>query len=135
MAKNYPYVVMDNEAGMEHLARHTTKDADILLIVSDPSMRGIETAARIRDLVEEEQLSLTHIYLVVNRLDDKKQSKLDDALLKRIKDLKLDLIGTIPQDELIDKFDLEQKAFWVLPEESLALVAAKEILLKVLAEQ
>ncbi len=135
LSKNYPYVVMDNEAGMEHLARHTTKDADVLLIVSDPSMRGIETAARIRDLAEEERLSLKRIHLVVNRLDDKKRDKLNDVLLKRIKDLKLDLIGTIPQDELIDKLDLEQKAFWVLPEDSLALVAAKEILVKVLEEQ
>ncbi len=57
---NYAYMVMDNEAGMEHLSRRTTQNIDALLIVSDHSVKGVRTVARIRDLVAE-------LKLVVNR--------------------------------------------------------------------
>lgn len=123
---NYPYVVMDNEAGMEHLARNTTRQADYLLITTDPSIRGIETAARIRDLAEEERLKIGHIYLVVNRVEP--DSELNSALKEKIDERKLDLAGIIPRDSLIEEFDLEGKPFFDLPDDAPAMIAAKKIL-------
>lgn len=127
---NYPYVVMDNEAGMEHLARQTTRKADHLLITSDPSMRGIETAARLRDLAQEERLHIGHTYLVVNNIATA-QEELNEAIQEKIKERDLELVGIIPHDELITRFDLEKKPFFDLPEESPALQAARRILGKI----
>ena len=53
LAKNYDYTVIDSEAGMEHISRQTTRDVDFLLVVSDPTMRGITAAARMKELIKE----------------------------------------------------------------------------------
>ncbi len=127
---NYPYVVMDNEAGMEHLARQTTRKADHLLITSDPSIRGIETAARLRDLAEEERLQIGRIYLVVNNVAAGEEG-LNEVIDEKIKERGLELVGIIPHDDMITRFDLEKKPFFDLPEESPALRAARRILGKI----
>jgi len=68
--KQYDYVVIDNEAGMEHLSRRTTRDVDILLLVTDPTQRGLIAAQHMRDMVPELEIGVGHTYLVVNRLRD-----------------------------------------------------------------
>jgi CO dehydrogenase maturation factor len=65
---NYPVIVIDNEAGMEHLSRRTTAKIDLLLLVSEPSPIGIMTAARIRDLAREMEIQVARIGLVINRV-------------------------------------------------------------------
>src|SRR3972149_10076965 len=72
---NYPYVVMDNEAGMEHISRGTTKNVGYLLIVSDASPRGVRTAARLRDLVDELKVEVAEMGLVLNRLVNEEVTK------------------------------------------------------------
>jgi CO dehydrogenase maturation factor len=110
---NYEWIVMDNEAGMEHLSRRTTSDVDYLLIVSDPSPRGILTAARIRDLAVEMDISARDIYLIMGRAE----GKLDGRLEESIKKNNLDLIGIINADEQIYDMDLEGRSVFDLPYE------------------
>lgn len=68
LSEKYSYVVIDNEAGMEHLSRRTTHKVDLLIIVSDPTVKGVLTAKRINDLVDELQLEVDKRVLVINRV-------------------------------------------------------------------
>ena len=70
LAGNYPYMVMDNEAGMEHLSRRTTQDVDELLIVSDHTVKGVRTVARIMELVEELKLVVKRQSVLINLVPD-----------------------------------------------------------------
>jgi len=124
LSGNYPYIVMDNEAGMEHLSRRTTSKADLLLIVSDPTLRGIQTAARIRDLAREEELGIGEIFLVVNRA----KSELPSVLREEIEKRGLSLLAVIPEDPAIERFDLERGPLFDLPESSVALRAVRNML-------
>ena len=124
---NYDWVVMDNEAGMEHLSRRTTSDVDWLLIVSDPSPRGILTAARIKDLAGEVNVSAGEIHLIVGRVDE----KLDSRLEKSIDEKGLSLLGTINIDDSIYEMDLEGGSVFDLPEDSKALLQVRDLLEKI----
>jgi CO dehydrogenase maturation factor len=77
LQQGYQYVVMDNEAGLEHLSRRTTRDVDVLLMVADPSVRGIRTAATLNALADELKIAVGARYLVVNRAEQ----PLDPALV------------------------------------------------------
>ena len=68
LSDNYKFMVIDNEAGLEHLSRRTTKNVDIMFAVSECSKRGIEAAARVKQLVEELKLDVKALYLIVNRV-------------------------------------------------------------------
>ncbi len=124
---NYDWIVMDNEAGMEHLSRRTTSDVDWLLIVSDPSPRGILTAARIKDLAGEVNVSAGEIHLIVGRVDE----KLDSRLEKSIDEKGLSLLGTINIDDSIYEMDLEGGSVFDLPEDSKALLQVRDLLEKI----
>lgn len=126
LANNYQYLVVDNQAGMEHLSRKNMPNMDILLIVADPTQMGIITATRIRDLVEELKLNIGHIYLVVNRVVE----GFSEQLKKKIESLGLQLIATIPEDPLILEYELREKPLTALPTDSSALSATKHLLQK-----
>jgi CO dehydrogenase maturation factor len=123
---NYHYIVMDNEAGMEHLSRKTTSDVNYLIITSDPSPKGVLTASRIRDLAEELNVNAGRIFLVVCRVDE----KLDDRLKDYIDEKKLDLLGIINIDDKICEMDIEGRSIFDIPEESLSLKQVKAIIEK-----
>ena len=138
LAGNYPYVVMDNEAGMEHLSRRTSQGADTLLICSDPTVRGIMTAERIAALAGEEDMNVGRVCLVIGRQpslpagsSERAGAVLPERVLEKIKESGLDLIGIIPHDGEIEKIDLAGGSFLDLPDDSPALLAAKEILRKI----
>ena len=120
---NYRYIVIDNEAGMEHFSRLTTRDVDLLFVVSDPSRRSILTAGRIRDLIRELDLRIDREVLIVNRT----QGELTAEALEEIKRQRLELGGTVPVDETIYQYDLDGKPTFQLPEESKAVQAARRI--------
>jgi len=120
---NYRYIVIDNEAGMEHFSRLTTRDVDLLFILSDSSRRSILTASRIRDLIHELDLRIVREVLVINRV----QGELDQEILEELKRQNLELAGTIPVDEEIYRYDLEGKPTIGLPLESKAVQAAGRI--------
>jgi len=121
---NYDYIVMDNEAGMEHLSRRTTSDVNYLLITSDPSPRGILTASRIRDLSKEININAGKIFLLVNRVNGKLDSRLKDYIDEK----KLDLLGVVNIDDNIYEMDISGKTIFDIPEDSLALKQIEKIM-------
>ncbi|MCX8030943.1 MAG: carbon monoxide dehydrogenase [Thermodesulfovibrionales bacterium] len=124
LSENYPYVVIDNEAGMEHLSRRTTNKVNLLLIISDPTFKGILSAKRIMELIIELNLEIDRNYLIINRL----QGNELEELKKLSEDLGLTLAGAIPQDDLIFKFELSGKPIFELPENSLSVQAYWKVL-------
>jgi CO dehydrogenase maturation factor len=123
LTANYPYIVIDNEAGMEHFSRLTTQDVDLLFIMSDSSRRGIITAARIRDLIRELKLNITKDVLVLNRLTGPLQDDTREEIGRR----GLALAGVIPVDDEISRFDHSGTPTFQLPESVPAIQAAWRI--------
>ena len=124
LSEKYPYVVIDNEAGMEHLSRRTTHKVDVLIIVSDPTVKGIITAQRINDLVEELKLEVDRKVLIINRVIGYEGEELKTMAEKA----GVTVAGLVPQDEAIFKFDLDGKPVFKLPEESKSVQALFGIL-------
>jgi CO dehydrogenase maturation factor len=124
---NYNYVVMDNEAGMEHISRLTTKNVDLLLIVADASRRGLQAGLRINKLAQELNIGVGKSGLIIN------QTK--GELLQEVCDLAaqdgLELIGTIPEDETVYEYDLKGKPTITIDETNPAVKAAFAIFDKV----
>ena len=120
---NYRYIVIDNEAGMEHFSRLTTRDVDLLFILSDASRRGILTASRIRDLIHELDLRIKQEVVVLNRV----QGELAPGTLDEVKKENLTLAGVIPVDEELSRYDLEGRPTFELPVGSKAVQAAWRI--------
>jgi len=106
LSETYSYVVIDNEAGMEHLSRRTTHKVDLLLIVSDPTVRGIRTAERIDKLVRELNLDVAEHALIINRVSGPEA----DELRSFAESLGLKVAAMIPQDKNIFEYDLQGKA-------------------------
>ena len=123
----YEYIVTDNEAGMEHLSRKTSKHTDTLLLVSDCSRRSIQAVARIRDLAKELNLSVGKIYLIVNKAPD---GILNDGVKEEVAKHNLNLIGVVPLDELIYEYDSNGIPLVELPKESKSRKAIEEIIAK-----
>ena len=120
---NYRYIIIDNEAGMEHFSRLTTRDVDLLFVISDPTRRGILTAARIRNLIHQLDLRILRDVLVINRV----QGEPDPDLFKEAESQHLELAGTIPVDELVYQYDLEGKPTFHLPSGTGSVQAARNI--------
>jgi CO dehydrogenase maturation factor len=129
LSSRFAIILIDCEAGLEHLSRRTTRDVDTMLVVSDPTKRGIETASSIRNLAEKLLINVRQIYLVVNRVTE--DEDVQNALPELIEDSGLTLIGTVPEDEQIRAYDLIGKPIIDLPEDSKAVVAVKEIYEKI----
>ncbi len=125
LAKNYRYVIMDNEAGMEHLSRRTTYEVDHLLLVSDTSPRAIRAAAKIKDLARELELKVKKTHLIINRVPD---IELNPVLKHEIERLNLELLGIVPLDERILEIDLEKGPIFELPDDSGAFRAISNLM-------
>ncbi|MBQ3422403.1 MAG: AAA family ATPase [Romboutsia sp.] len=119
------YLVIDNEAGMEHLSRKTTKHIDKLLLVTDCSRRSVQAVARIRDLAKELKLSVGDIHLIVNKVPN---GILNDGIKEEIAKHNLDLIGVVPMDEMIYEYDSSGRPLVNLPEDSKSKIAINEII-------
>lgn len=124
LQNNYPYIVMDNEAGLEHISRGTTKNVGYLLIVSDASPRGVRTAVRIRDLVRELKVEVGQMALVLNRMGS---DEMTQAALAEVKTREMELAGLIPADDIVTAFDLADRSLLELPDDSAAVRAAGNI--------
>ena len=128
LTSNYPYIVMDNEAGMEHISRLTTSNVDILLTVSDTSRRGLQAAIRIDDLAKDLNIGVLKSYLVINQTKE----AVSDMALNMIKENGLDLAGTIPEDHTVYEYDLNGRPTIEMPEDNRAVQAAFEIFNKII---
>jgi CO dehydrogenase maturation factor len=128
LSGNYPYVVMDNEAGMEHLSRLTTKNVDVLLIVTDTSRRGLQAGLRIHKLAKDLNIGVDKSYIIIN------QAKSDpaDVVKEMIDKDGLELAGIIPDDEQVYEFDLNGLPTIDIGEDNPALTAAYSIFDKII---
>lgn len=124
LSEKYPYVVIDNEAGMEHLSRRTTHKVDLLLVVSDPTKKGVLTANRINNLVNELQLDIDVRKLIINRVSDDNFNQLKNSGIE----LPFQEIYNIPEDANIFQLDLEGRPVFELPSDSMAVRKVFEIL-------
>ena len=120
---NYPYVVMDNEAGMEHISRLTTSNVDLLLLVSDTSRRGIQAATRINKLAMDLNIGFKESGLIINRCKEEPSDHIKQILAEN----ELKLLGTLPDDQTVYEFDFEGRPTVEIPEENPAIQAAERI--------
>ncbi len=122
---NYRFVVVDNEAGMEHISRGILPHVDTVLLVSDCSRRGIQAVGRIARLIVELNIKAKNVKLIVNKAPE---GVLSDGIKEEIALQELDLIGVIPQDPMIFEYDSEGKPTALLPEDAVSKVALREIM-------
>ncbi|MFZ3171517.1 MAG: AAA family ATPase [Carboxydocellales bacterium] len=126
LRENYDFVIMDNEAGMEHLSRKVITDIDFLLVISDSSARGVRSAGRVYDIVKSVGLKVKKIGLIITKSPEAGI----DELNEEIKKTGLDLIGIIPFDEAVAKQDLAGKPLFDLADDAKSVQAVAEIVQK-----
>jgi len=128
LSQNYTYVVMDNEAGMEHLSRRTTQNIDVLMVVSDHSVKGVRTIARIRDIVSELKLVVKRQLVIINFVPDTLNSTVKEELAR----LNVNLDTVVPFDEQVQRCDLEMKSLFSLSDTSNAVTTVNNIMNEIL---
>ena len=124
-AKNYSYIVMDNEAGLEHVARGTLPRVDTMLLISDCSRRGIQAVARVAEMIREMELKPDRMGLIVNRAPG---GVLDAGVREEIEKHGLELLGVLPQDEGGYRCDCNGEPSAKLPQDNPVKTALREIL-------
>ncbi len=125
MQSNYPYVVVDNEAGMEHISRGIIPKMETAILVSDCSRRGVQAAGRIARLMEELNFKPKRVGLIVNRAP---QGILDEGTMEEVREQNLELLGIVPHDELVYRYDCDGKPTVQLPPDSPVRVALQKII-------
>lgn len=120
----YDFVVIDCEAGLEHLSRRTTQNVDVMIIVSDPSKKSFETVLRIKELIDELKIRIKHVFLILNRVTEKNRNLMEELAKKT----NLKVIAEIEEDEVLKEYDLSGKPLYNLPKNSLAYKAMEKVL-------
>ena len=124
LEKNYKFTVMDNEAGMEHLSRGTTQNADELLLVSNATVKGVRTVGRIIELVTELKLRIGNKRVIINMVDGKP----DDAVINEMHRLSIVPAALIPLDNDLARFDLDLRPLPELPDSSPSVKAIDNLM-------
>ena len=119
----YDYIVIDCEAGLEHISRQTTRDVDVLLIMSDPTIRGVTAAARMKKLIEELRSSVGRAGLIVNRV----KGELSPEIKKAIEESGLQVIALISEEPDMSDLEMHGRPVVELPQESPLQLKVKEI--------
>ncbi len=127
LKSDYDYVVIDNEAGMEHISRQTMQSVDHLFVVSDPTVRGIIAAKGIVELARELGTKIRKTYLVLNRVN----GDLPAPLLEKAREVDAEFVGTLPNDSTVAEFDLIGKPLIEMGDDTPIYRAVSEILRKV----
>ena len=125
LQSHYPYVVVDNEAGMEHVSRGLLPSMKTAILVSDCSRRGVQAAGRIAELMKELGMKPEKTGVIINRAPE---GRLDESTRKEIEKQGLTLLGVIPQDEMVYRYDCDGKPLVELPEETQVKKALYKIL-------
>jgi CO dehydrogenase maturation factor len=128
LMQNYDYLVMDNEAGMEHISRLTTNNIDVLLVVSDPTRRGIQAAARIVELTDELGLNIDRKLVIVNQAREGQEK----GIKEMVNQYELVLVGIVPEDPDLREFDLTGRPTAELEKDNRAVAASYGIFDKML---
>lgn len=121
---SYRYLVADNEAGLEHISRQTIEDVDIMLVISDPTAKGVRTAGRIYQLARSMNINIADAYLIITKIFD------PAPLQKEIEATGLKLLGVVPKDPLIMEHDLKGISMMELPDDSSAVQATRDMFSK-----
>lgn len=128
ISKNYSYIVIDNEAGLEHLSRRTTRDVQHMLVVSDPTQRGIVAAERIAALRNELDIRVEKAYLILNRVN----GEVPPALNERMESLDIPLLGVIPADQELTEMEFSGRPLIELGDTSPVYQAVAQMMAKIL---
>ena len=123
MGRSYDFVVIDNEAGMEHISRRTTKDVDLLLLVTDPTVRGVRTAAGIASMAREVEVNVKRTMLIINRT----QGEMPPPLQAAVDGLGLEIAGLVPADSRVNELDALGQPLLRLNGDSPALQAVEDM--------
>jgi CO dehydrogenase maturation factor len=126
LSKGYKYIVLDNEAGLEHISRRTTQDIDMLFVISDNSARSVRSAGRVNELVKQLKTKIKNICLVLTKATEQDVENLKEEINKT----GIPLVGIIPADPLVTQYDIKSKPLFELPDDSAAVIATNEILKK-----
>ena len=121
---NYPYFVVDNEAGMEHISRGVLPTMQTAILVSDCSRRGVQAVGRIAWLIEECDMHPKTVGLIINRAP---KGELNDGIREEIENQKLNLLGVVPQDDTVYQYDCEGRPTASLPEDNPVKMALRAI--------
>ena len=124
-AKNYSYIVMDNEAGLEHVARGTLPHVDTMLLISDCSRRGVQAVARIAEMISEMELKPAQMGLIINRAPN---GELSDGIKAELEKHCLTLFGVLPYSEAVYRCDCDGEPSAKLPDAEPVKVALKGIM-------
>jgi len=124
LTQAYRYMVVDNEAGMEHLSRRTSGKVDMLFLVTDYSLRGLRALKRISEMLESLKLNVTDVGIVVTRAP----STLNEKFLAEVEEIGLPIVGIIPDDPALLDFDMEKRSLMELDDDSPAVVAVDAML-------
>ncbi|MDD5409027.1 MAG: AAA family ATPase [Candidatus Omnitrophica bacterium] len=120
LIKDYDYIVIDNEAGLEHLSRRTSRFADMLIVVSDASSIGLKSAQRINELAEQLKLEIKKRFLLVNRFNENiKKGKIGET--------GLEYLGCLPPDHLIEELSLKGSSVFDLDNDAPILTALNSL--------
>lgn len=130
LKQNYPFVVVDNEAGMEHMSRLVTQDVDVLYVISDPTPRGIMTVSRILSIIGELGLNIRKTAVIVNRVE----ARNEDAFLRAASERSIEITGTVRNDEALIESDGAGNTIFELDGTSGALSDAYAIFQKTMGE-
>jgi CO dehydrogenase maturation factor len=131
LSGGYAFMVMDNEAGMEHLSRGTTQDIDELLIISNHSIKGVRTLGRITELVKGLKLNVKHRSIVISMAPP----RIDSSIMEELRILGLTLDSVLPLDEQIVEFDLKRRSLLELPDDSPAVLAVGQMMSRILPQR
>ncbi|WP_300464130.1 AAA family ATPase [Desulfobacula sp.] len=127
LEKNYSYLLVDNEAGMEHLSRRTSGKVDILLLVTDYALRGLRAVGRINEMLGDLKLEVRQKGLIVNRAPE----TLSKAFLDEVESIGVPIVCIIPEDKNLLEFDMERRSILEMEEDSPAVVAVHQMMEKV----
>lgn len=125
LEKNYPYIIVDNEAGMEHISRGVLPNMEVAILVSDCSRRGVQAVGRIEQLIKECDMHPKKVGLIINRAPN---GVLNEGTKAEIEKQGLTLLGVVPQDETVYEFDCDGTPIVDLPEDSPVRKAIVEII-------
>lgn len=123
LSKNYDYMVIDNEAGLEHLSRRLLPSVDLLLVTSDATARGVRSAGRVKEIVNNVKIAVSKMGLVIGRSRPGETKELEGEIEKT----ELDFFGEVTNDPLVAEYDLKGKALLSLPADAVAVKSTREI--------
>ena len=124
LAASYKYMVVDNEAGMEHLSRRTSGQVDVLFLVTDYSLRGLRAVKRINEMLPGLNLNVKSLGLVVTRAPQ----DLNEVFLREVAEIGVPLAGIIPDDPALLSFDMEKRSLLDLPDSSPSVQAVDTLI-------